>query len=271
MSSPTLPCKRNYKVMDQNFVTRHFCEFYVYGSSFRKFCRDKGVECHRPQLTKLMQKIGLMQNKQSNRPWFIVEEAIQEYFSRRKIGQKSHLEKMIEDNSVLTDDEEMLVVKTCQLLSNMGLGIDRDTTLEVVNGILACRIEKKCFTPVTRGVITRLIKKHSNLLNLLKGNAIDPARVRQATEDVRNAMYTKLDNYIKILHAEGKVRWKCFEDIPPLNMSNMDEVATNTHDHRKKVVGDNAHLGRLFQLMHCGDGKMPFHITLCITSNPLGE
>ena len=149
----------------------------------------------------------------------------------------------------------------------MGLGIDQETTLAVVNGILVCRIGKKEFTPVTMKIVLRLIKKHSTLLNLLKGNAIDPARVRQATEDLCNAMYTKLDNYIKILHAEGRVPWKCFEDVPPLNMSNMDEVATNTHDHRNKVVGDNTHLGRLFQLMQCRDGKIPFHITLCITSN----
>ena len=120
------------------------------------------------------------------------------------------------------------------------------------------------------GVITRLIQKHGNLLNLPKGNAIDPACVSQATKDVHDAMYTKLDNYIKILHAEGRVPWKFFEDILPLNMSNTDKVATNTHDHRKIVVGDNTHSGRLFQLMQCGDGKIQFHITLCITINPLG-
>ena len=107
------------------------------------FCRDKGVECHQAQLSRIMHKIGLMPNKLSNCPWFIVEQAIQDYFSERKIVHKAQLKKISEDNSVLTDDEQMLVVKTCQLLSNMGLGIDWDTTLEVVNGVLAFRIEKK--------------------------------------------------------------------------------------------------------------------------------
>ena len=70
------------------------------------------MECHRSQLSRIMLTIGLMQNKLSDSLLFIVEQAIQDYFSERKIVQKAILEKMSEENSMLIDDEEMLVVKT---------------------------------------------------------------------------------------------------------------------------------------------------------------
>ena len=62
----------------------------------------------------------------------------------------------------------------------MGLGIDEDTCLEVVNSILLERIEEKDFVPVTRGVVQRLIERNKQLLPLMKGNSIDQKRVRQA-------------------------------------------------------------------------------------------
>ena len=46
----------------------------------------------------------------------------------------------------------------------------------------------------------------------------------------------------------------------------MDEVATNTYDHRWKVLGMVSDMDRVFQTTPGGDGRMPFHITLALTS-----
>ena len=60
---------------------------------------------------------------------------------RAKKGVSDHLKKLAHDNTVLTDDDIKLVAKTCIMLSNMGLGIDIDTCLQVCNEILSQRIE----------------------------------------------------------------------------------------------------------------------------------
>ena len=44
------------------------------------------------------------------------------------------------DNTVLTEDKVKLVAETCAMISNMGLGIDEDTCLQVCNEIVAQRI-----------------------------------------------------------------------------------------------------------------------------------
>ena len=51
---------------------------------------------------------------------------------RAKNGAYDHLKKLSHDNTVLTDDE-INVVETCVMLSNMGFGIDEDTCLQVCN------------------------------------------------------------------------------------------------------------------------------------------
>ena len=172
---------------------------------------------------------------------------------------------------VLTNDETTLIVSTCRDISLMGLGIDEDTCLDIVNNILSARIEEKYFVPVTRKVVKRIMSENRYLLTLIKGNSIDPKRVSQADEDVMHALFVKFDNYIKILHSENKVEWKDASTIPPDCISNMDEIATNAHNHRKKLIADKLHYGRLFQEVNAGDNKIPFHISMCITSKPKGK
>ena len=81
-----------------------------------------------------------------------------------------------------------------------------------------------------------IIAANSDLLRLVRGNSIDPKRVCQADPDVRNSMFVKLENYIKFLHAQGKIPWASFVDAPAKKMSNMDKLVVNAHDHRKKVI-----------------------------------
>ena len=76
---------------------------------------------------------------------------------------------------------------------------------------------------------------------------------------------------IKLNFTLGKIKWRTFSDIPPENMSNMDEVATNSHDNRKRLITSVLHLGRLYQEVNGGDSKMSFHITVALTSKPNGK
>ena len=66
------------------------------------------------------------------------------------------------------------------------------------------------------------------------------------------------------------ISWETFSDVPSDNKYNMDELATDTSNHRRKIVGSATRLGRMFQLTPEGDGRMPFHITICLTTNNSG-
>ena len=153
----------------------------------------------------------------------------------------------------------------------MGLGIDEYTCLIVANSILEERIDKKDFVPVTREVVRRLIQNNKELLTLMKENSIDPNRAWQADESVMEALFAKLENYVKTLHNQGKVPWASASDIPAKNQSNMDKIATNSHSHCIKLIADKLCLGRLFQEANSGDSKMSMHISMCITSKAWGE
>ena len=85
------------------------------------------------------------------------------------------------------------------------------------------------------------------------------------------ALFVKVDCYVKIFNNQGKILWRSVSDVPPDCISNMDKVATNAHNHRKKVIADRLHFGRLFQEVNASDNKMPMHISLCITSQPTGK
>ena len=83
---------------------------------------------------------------------------------------------------------------------------------------------------------------------------------------------------MKLLYIQGKMKWPSFMDIPPENISNMDELAVNAHDHRHKIIApvssnifSASRKGRLYQETGAGDNKMPMHITLALTSQPTGE
>ena len=261
----------NYKRHTHPFIIATLMEFYESDLTFNCYCDQKGLQSKRRSIGRIGTASGIFEMKKNKVSSFFARKKLVTFLLEKETKADCRLKDLSECNKVLTDDEIALVVNTCKELSSMGLGIDEDTCLHVVNTILSERIELKKFKPVTRGVVSRIIKANSDLLKLTMGNSINPKRVRQADTDVRNALFVKLENFIKLLHSQGKIPWKTFADIPPEYIYNMDEVATNTHDHRKRVIACKLDLGRLFQEVVGGDSKMPFHITICITSRADGK
>ena len=264
--------KKQYKRLAPELIIESLMDFYESSStSFREYCNEKGLNTFRVSLQRIGKKVNLFQAREDKTTASFIRRKLTALLVLQKKAEKKKLATIHHANKALTEDEIELVVSTCQELSIMGLGIDEDTCLSVVNSILKQRIDEKDFVEVTRGVIRRIIKSRKDLLTLMKGNSIDPKRARQAKVDVRDALFVKIDNFIKMLHSQGKVPWKSFADVPAHCINNMDEIATNAHDHRKKIIAIKNHLGRLYQEVNAGDNKMPFHITVCITSKGTGK
>ena len=266
--------KKQYKRLTNELVTSELMAFYEHSDkkiTFRNFCNERGLNSKRVSLMRIGKEIDFFKHKEDGATPSFVFSKLVSHLKKKKEAADKQIKVVHHNNEALTEDEVALVVSTCKELSTMGLGIDEDTCLRVVNGILQQRVDEKDFLEVTRIVVSRILTKHDELLCLMKGNSIDPKRVRQADVNVRNALFVKLESFIKLLCSQGKIPWQSFADIPAHCMSNMDEIATNAHDHRKKVIADKLRLGRLFQEVNSGDNKMPFHITVCITSTPTGK
>ena len=156
-------------------------------------------------------------------------------------------------------------------MSNIGLGLQKNVCLDIINSVLKSRIDYKDFNLATMSVLDLLLKKNKYLVKLLSGNAIEASRVRQADEEVRDAFFVRLELYTQLLFKMKMISWRTFSDVPSDNKYNMDELATDTSNHRRKIVGSVTRLGRMFQLTPEGDGRMPFHITICLTTNNSGK
>ena len=82
-------------------------------------------------------------------------------------------------------------------------------------------------------------------------------------------MFAKLNSYIHLLNAMELVSWKNYQEIPPHCLYNMDELGNDTTKHRKKVIVGKAQHSkeiRTFVKTPEGDGCMPLHITVCLTT-----
>ena len=111
---------------------------------------------------------------------------------------------------------------------------------------------------------------HKDLVRLVSSGSLDPQRARKATEETRDAVFTKLDCYVKSLHAMGKVSWEGYKDVPKQNIYNMDEAATDTTKHRSKVIADALSMVCSFAITPEDNGKINMHISVCLTTHADG-
>jgi hypothetical protein len=100
-------------------------------------------------------------------------------------------------------------------------------------------------------------------VKVLLAGLIDPQRAKRASKEAQDVMFTKLDCYVKLLHAEGKVTWKSACHVPQEAIYNMDKVGTDTTKHRATVIVDAEAMVRLFQITPEGDGKVNMHHDSC--------
>jgi len=86
-------------------------------------------------------------------------------------------------------------------------------------------------------------------------------------------MFFKLNSNIEMLHALGNLPWKQYSDIPAKFIYNMDEIGNDTTKHRNKVLykktdanSQETNATRAFMQTSEGDGCMPWHVMVCLTT-----
>jgi len=115
-------------------------------------------------------------------------------------------------------------------------------------------------------------------VKIVAATSLDPRGARQATIDTRNAMFFKLNSYIEILHAMGQLPWRSYIEIPASLIYNMDELGNDTTKHRNKILQKKTNTGteqvnatRMFMHTSKGDGRMLWHITVCLMTHTDGK
>jgi len=175
----------------------------------------------------------------------------------------------------LMDHEEHEVVQLCTVLGSMGYGITHEDLHSLADSIINKNVEDCEHISISKQVTEGLLKCHKNLVKIVAATSLDPIRARQATMDTINTMFFKLNSYIEILHTMGQLLWTLYIEIPASSIYNMDELGNDTTKHRnkKKTNTGTEQVSKTQTFMHTskGDGRMPWHIMLCLTTHADGK
>jgi len=178
----------------------------------------------------------------------------------------------------LADHEEHVVVQLCTVLGSMGYGVTRKGLHRLADNIVNKNVDDRECMPILKHVTEGLLKCHKNLVKIVAAASLDPKQARQAMVETRNAMFSKLTSYIEILHATDQLPWWSYLEIPASSIYNMDELGNDTTKHRNKILQKRTNTGteqanatRTFMRTSEGDGRMPWHITVCLTTRADGK
>lgn len=255
-------CKTNTKVVNKATLYRFFKKTVDLGIDAGGLTNLKEIQASVRELARsthglltIKPTMAALKSKASH--------VIKVLYKTKKANQKAQQSDLHESNCVMTANEEEYLVQFCKILAHSGQGLTRKEVLQSMN------IISSCDSSHSQNAVDGFFKRNPTLK--LKGSSgIDPQRSSQANEHVRDAFFCKLDAYVEVLHAMGKMKWKSFSEIPSKFIYNMDELASDTTKRRDKVATDCDSSLRTFTITPEGD-RMPFHVTICLTTRADGQ
>jgi len=76
-----------------------------------------------------------------------------------------------------------------------------------------------------------LLHHYKDLVKVVAAASLDPKRACEATIDIRNALFCKLNSYVELLNDMGVLSWRTYnENFYDLNYS-MDELGNDMTKH----------------------------------------
>jgi hypothetical protein len=193
------------------------------------------------------------------------------YLATLSVNSKKKTKAATEANRYLTDDEEMSFLQIVRGLADCGKGITKLEAMAMIDDLISENVDRRHQAECSEKVFRRMLEKHPDLVKIISAGSLDPARARKATRETRDAVFYKLDCYVRNLHALGKVPWKRYKDVPCERIYNMDEASTDTTKHRSKIIADAAAIIRKYTETPEGDDHMNMHITACLTTRADGK
>ena len=136
----------------------------------------------------------------------------------------------------MNEDEEGSLANIVKLLASCGRGLCKEKLLELINLVLLEKSDKTEFVPATMKIVDSLMNRHKDIkTRLSSASSLDPAQAYQACEETRDSMFTKLDNYVLLLHELSICKEKSYSEFKNNCIYNMDECALDTTKRSKKL------------------------------------
>jgi len=276
--------RRNIHVSQARKPYRLYSNETLYESLLRFFLQTKQEPLHvfaekenisRSTFRRFYIESGLQQLKQTGSNDEVhARSCLNAYFETKSKNRSKRAEKATKCKRYLTDDEELSIIHLCRLLGAMGYGLSSDELQGIVTDVTNFDVDEQERVEVSEKIARGLFSRHGELLKIVQASSLDPKHAKQASKEMRDGMFAKLDSYIHLLNAMGLVSWQSYQEIPPHCLYNMDELGNDTTKHRKKVIvgkKEQSQQIRTFVKTPEGDGRMPFHITVCLTMWADGE
>ena len=201
MTSTTVKKQR----LSKDYVITHLRTFYKVkpNMTFNRFCKEKNIK--RSNLGKIWNASGLGKMKEASIDVATAMERLTTYLENQNLQHSAKMKYLHKSNEVMTEDEVNLVVNLAKILGSMGHGIDSSICLAIVNSVVRCHFPSKNYVSITSSVVERMLKNHSEVIRLVHGNSIDPARIRQADVEVRDTQFYKIESFIGLLYKMGNI------------------------------------------------------------------
>jgi len=268
--------RKHYRLYSDNAFYESLLKFFMQDQQEPLHTFVKKENINRSTFRRFYVESGLLNLKEGgNSDEAQARLCLNAYFEKKTKNRSYRTSNATMATKYLTDNEELAIIQLCRLLGGMGYGITRDELQDIVSSITNFDLDERDAISVSDKVVRGLFSRHGDLLKIVQASSLDPKRAKQACMQTRDAMFAKLDSYICLLKAINLVPWQTYQEIPPNCLFNMDELGNDTTKHRKKVIvgktQQEAKEMRTFVKTPEGDGRMPFHITVCLTTRADGK
>jgi hypothetical protein len=262
--------RQNYSHLDlEKFLLLHYEKQSILGHTLQSILVQTTV----PKATFLRhwERSGLKNMAILKKPLVLAKAALCSYLAKQKSKSKTATMIASTANRYLSADEEMSFLQIIRALAAFAKGVTKREAMAMIDDIVNENVDRRHQVQCSEKVLRNMMKRHPDLVKIISAGSLDPARARKATRATRDAVFYKLNAYIRNLNRMGKVPWKSFKDVPCEAIYNMDEASTDTTKHRSKIIADAAAIIRKYTETPEGDDKMNMHITACLTTRADGK
>ena len=203
----------------------------------------------------------------------LVRPTIDHLLKGKQIRNVEKMKTLHKSNRLLSDNDNLLARSLHENAAKAGVPFTTQETEKVLGFLISSREELEDMTDaadvqVGSKCVSAFFKENKSHLKQRAASGIDPQRAKKATEEVREAMFEKLDALVKLLHKMDKCPYPDAASLPAECWANMDEFSADPTKHRPKVTVPIDY--ERAQQQTPGGDKTPFHVSVALFTKATG-
>jgi len=174
----------------------------------------------------------------------------------------------------LTEHEEHALVQLCTVLGTMGYGLTCNDLHSFADSIVNENVDSHEHVAISKHVTDGILAWHKDLVKIVSAGSLDPKQVWQATEETRDAVllnwiltYRCYILWTNKFHGSHMMRFQHILYTIWMSLETTQQ-STGTKFFCIKTDCATGEVNKTRTFMHTceGDGQMPWHITVCLTT-----